>query len=421
MFSIGLVRWQIASIPVRSLFIVMGLGVVWMFYARLITLILRAHQIKFIIIGIAALLGVTSSVLVHDPPLAIARQVFEIHIQAAITLLFAVAVILTHGVRWTAKALIICLSISGFIAILQALHVGPAWDLRELAARIQGEGSLKVSFLDERVRPMGLANNPVNLGTHICLLACAAWAYCLRDRGTEIFKQLDWRIVAAVFVCVVFSMASENRSPILGLGLFSMVYAILIGGRIAVATIGGLLILIPLLPIIMASGDAEGMRIASTDDGSAVGRIVLVKHGIRLFLERPMGYGLNFNPTSHWTSSWEDLQTMDNAKIIRNQALHNYFLNCLNKYGVGIIFVGAWAVFYMIRDWRVYLPLIAYVAHIAYHNDGPLQADFLIWYFLPLMTIAFDEFEMEREQQAVALAEEAPPDPHRAAYGPSSG
>jgi hypothetical protein len=132
----------------------------------------------------------------------------------------------------------------------------------------------------------------------------------------------------------------------------------------------------------------SGARVASTDDGSAVGRIVLSSYGWRLFTDRPIGYGLGFDSMAHSGDYWEYFEYYANADAIRNYSVHNYFLQILDKYGVGALLAGVLVFPRRKADFRILLPMIAYIVHISFHNDGPMQADFFIWYVLAMFPAA---------------------------------
>jgi hypothetical protein len=126
------------------------------------------------------------------------------------------------------------------------------------------------------------------------------------------------------------------------------------------------------------------LRIGETDDGSAVGRTVLQVYGLLLFFARPIGYGLTFDSTEHWVGFWKYLKDFDNAHAITAYALHNYFLMMINKYGFPILFLAAAVSWRLARYKWSLLGFIPYLVQIFFHNDGPLMADFLIWYIIPM-------------------------------------
>ena len=92
-------------------------------------------------------------------------------------------------------------------------------------------------------------------------------------------------------------------------------------------------------PLLLDAFQTAQPRIVRTDDNSATGRSSLLAMGWLLFVDNPLGYGFGFNPTEHWTKFWQELYTMDNPSVLKDTQLHNYVLNMLNTYGIGLLLV----------------------------------------------------------------------------------
>ena len=90
-------------------------------------------------------------------------------------------------------------------------------------------------------------------------------------------------------------------------------------------------------PLLMGVIETNAPRVARTDDNSAAARSTLVYYGLRLFADNPLGYGLTFAPMTLWNSYWPDLYTDASAPGARVNDLHNYVMNMLNIYGIGIL------------------------------------------------------------------------------------
>jgi len=182
----------------------------------------------------------------------------------------------------------------------------------------------------------------------------------------------------------VACLASGNRSPLLGVLAFGYIYLACVSPILFLLACAAAIIAVPSFGVLQDHLISAGIRVAETDDGSAQGRGTLASYGVRLFLARPVGYGLGFSSTDYWADYWQYIQYSANSQAVKNYALHNYFLLTLNKYGVAAVLGVLILIPRSRRDWITLLAFIPYIFHIAFHNDGPLSADFLIWYIIPL-------------------------------------
>jgi hypothetical protein len=146
------------------------------------------------------------------------------------------------------------------------------------------------------------------------------------------------------------------------------------------------LIVIPFADQIFLMLEQFGLRVGSTQDSSAVSRIVLQVYGILLFLGQPFGYGLDFNSVDHADQYRSILSGFEYADRISKVALHNYYLMVLNKYGALILIVAFLVARRAMRIGLFVIAFIPYMTHIFYHNDGPYQGDYLIWFLVPLFS-----------------------------------
>jgi hypothetical protein len=144
------------------------------------------------------------------------------------------------------------------------------------------------------------------------------------------------------------------------------------------------LALVPFIDQLFVALQGLGMRVGNTEDASAVGRTVLQVYGILLFLDQPFGYGLAFNSVDHAGRYWSDLIGFENAETITKNALHNYYLLMLNKYGALILIVALFVARRLVKSALLVLAFVPYMVHVFYHNDGPYQADFIIWFLIPM-------------------------------------
>lgn len=382
--SIALVKFGLPGMPLRALTASLILVTTFVASPWIFGQAVRASLPILAVIFICALIALLASTLNASAPEVIFRQLLEIHVQAAIGTVVGACLLRTCGASVVVKILLMGVVLTVAVAFLQFLGVSPAWALREFLDRIQPADLNPDSiFLTMRLRAMGLSYSPVHVGTQASLVFAGWAAYIFARFGDSAKKNLSASILIAA-ACVLFaSLISGNRSPILGIVVFFIGYLFLV--RPAIAILLSLAMVPALLVVddIMQDLAEAGLRVARTDDGSASNRKVLRAFGFLLFFDQPYGYGLSFNSVEHWAEYWEKLKNYPNPVAIQQHALHNYYMVILNKYGGLILVVFAYLGVLLLRNPITLLCLTPYLVHIFFHNDGPLQADFLIWFMLP--------------------------------------
>ena len=109
------------------------------------------------------------------------------------------------------------------------MDFGAAYEARNFLGSFQPvapEGRLAYFGMEGRAR--GLSYTPVILGTQLCLMFAAIFGFLLREHGASIFTRLDPRVLLIAAIVSLVSVASGNRSPLLGVVIFLAVYAWLI-------------------------------------------------------------------------------------------------------------------------------------------------------------------------------------------------
>jgi hypothetical protein len=378
--SVSLVHASIASVPIRALYGVGLLGLLLLACpVQLAQATRKQRNTLLVIVGFAALGGAVSAAA-GSPPTAILRQILEIHVQASVNLLVAATVMEVCGPRTLVRAFVGVIGLSMVVALLQAAGVEPAWALRGAV------GTLLDSAGVARDRASGLSLNPVLLGSQTCLAIAMLYMWQRYSRSPNDLRPDP----AVLFICVAalaVAVASGTRSPIMGILAFLAIYMTrrfgawaVVAGLIAVA-------LLPLGQALLEHFRGSGLRVLQTDDKSAVGRWPLLVYGVRLFLTNPLGYGLDFDPRDHWAAHWSALAHLKNAVVIRSFELHNYPLNTLNKYGAGLLLFLPLILALVGRHRAVLLGFAPYAFHIFFHNDGPLDTDYMIWFVIALTSM----------------------------------
>jgi hypothetical protein len=380
--SIGAVRLLVGGFPVRTLvalalFVFLILG-----DPQAPQRVLREHPRAILAITFFAVLGFFVS-LANDFSIGgTVQQIIEIHVQALIGLVIGNSLIRRCGLGALVGVFAVIVLVSIGVATAQFLHFEPAWSLRKWLGVLQHDGPITKIYYTVRDRTMGVSFSPVHLGTQSCLAFAAYFLYLNRD--PRFLSRLRVEVIAALFVVAIACLVSGNRSPLLGVIAFTYIYLAVVNRALFLAAAAAGIFALSSFTLLQGLLLEAGLRVAETDDGSAQGRSVLAAYGVRLLMDRPFGYGLGFDSTEYWADYWQYLYYYANSDAIREHALHNYFLQVLNKYGVGAIIAVPLIIPRSRQDLLMWMAFVPYLFHIAFHNDGPLQGDFLIWYLLPV-------------------------------------
>jgi hypothetical protein len=385
LLSIVGTTWSIAGIPVRALVAIVALGLTFLLVPNTVVRSVRRNIPALSILGGFALLGGLVSLANETPVSEVINEVVQIHVQAAIIFLLTYSIAMRVGRRRAGLIFILCVSASAFVAAAQSLGMPWAWSIRLDVARIVGEDLLS-DYYYRYQRPMGLSYSPVRLGLQICL-ALAAYLVTMRNPYLGM-KRFDNRLVVALVIFAISAIAGQNRSPILGGILLYIFYIAGLRPKYIGFLVASIIIIIPVSLNFLDSLD--GVRVATVADESSLGRITFFVYGIMLFVSRPIGYGLAFNPIDHWPEYWEAIQWTPVPHFIQIFPLHNYPLTILNMYGV-LVLAFMPTVFRVAKKYGLAtLSLVPYFVHILFHNDGPMWSDFLVWFVFAFAVAAKD-------------------------------
>lgn len=382
LLSVGAVRLMVGGFPVRAIVALLLVGLLVLNDPGVLNRVIREHPRALLAIILFMLIGALVSLANGETVASTAQQLLEIHVQALVGIIICNAMVRLCGLKAVAFTLIGVALTTIAVAFGQWAGVEPAWALRRWIGALQHDGPLTQLFYIRRDRTMGISLSPVHLGTQTCLAFAAFFIYMARNRS--FLSSLRLEMIFAVLIAVTACLVSGNRSPLLGVVAFVFAYLAAVNRSLFLLACTAAIVALPSFSIVQGVLQEMGLRIASTDDGSAEGRGVLANYGVRLFLDNPLGYGLGFNSTDLWADYWEYLQYANNSQVVKTFTLHNYFLLMLNKYGIATLMVLPILLPRSRKDWTMLLAFVPYFFHVAFHNDGPLQADFLIWYIIPL-------------------------------------
>lgn len=381
--NIALISWKVSIIPVRGVLAVGLLFVLSVLYPDAAARGVARHRPILLLAAALATLGTFVSVVNGAGLEAIIQAVVEVHIQIAVTLLVATIVAEVAGARSSIYVIIAVIGLSAVVAILQFADVDGAWRLREMLGNLQGQKLNEFGpFINKR--PMGLTYSPIQLATQFCL---AFGAYAVLRNGEGILtggrNRTDPAIIVAALFLIALSVVTGTRSPILGAAILLALYSARRQGvGLALMLLGGGAIAYFAGTQIIEALQSSQPRVVRVNDDSAIGRLSLIKFGLLLFGDNPLGYGFTFTPSEHWMKFWRELYDLQGSDDIQSKELHNYILNMLNTYGIGIILVLPLAIGLLRRSSAHLLFFVPYIVHIMFHNSGPFWNDTIIWFVI---------------------------------------
>lgn len=375
--TVALNAFKIGGFPIRGLATAGVLVLAVLFYFDVAKRVLEKNLLLLGLAAGLAALGVFVSVVNGAPASAILRSVAEVHLQAAATIMVAAILAQVAGARASAIVIVAVIGASACVAVAQMMDIQSAWAWRRALGPLPTE-AIEGLNLQER-RPTGLSYSPIQLSTHLCLAFATFVAVRNRLRGTS--NGADPLVVPALLALFAASIATATRSPILGGFVFIAAYAM----QRRTSWLPLFLILAAVAayfvwPLLMGVIETTAPRVLRTDDNSAAARSTLTYYGLRLFVDNPLGYGLTFAPWTLWQSYWPDLYMMQAPQGTRENELHNYLVNMLNIYGIGLLLLAPVVARLLWRSKRSLIFFIPYLVHILFHNSGPFYNDNVIWF-----------------------------------------
>ena len=389
----------VAGLPVRSFLILLVGGLI----------ILRDYTVMFRI-GLAskvylllAMLGLVVSLANNVTPGNIANGELKL-LQSYLMVLGSFFVVEQFGFR-TLGYLVVGIALpSALVGIMQGLDVQFAWTLQSVLASIQNKeisDEIQSQITEALLRPPGLSLYAIPQ-TYMLLGALALNLYLvLQNRYSPRFQMVAL-VVAVILAGGIF--ASETRSA-MGAALLmpALIYLFLFPARVIPAA--GLLVLLGGVAFVLLA-DKAGMdsRLVSLDDASAAGRSTLYKYGTELFLQRPFGYGFNFDTVEYAVEYFVNdnnifhYEPSEKAHFI--VPVHNSILNLVHTFGFSGVLLLVYYVYKLVgRGWyRAVFILGAFVNSI-FHNAGILSNDLFMD-----MVIAVMLYELYRQNTAASAA-----------------
>lgn len=395
--SICAVKLGVGGLPFRMWTLLAAAGLLVIAAPATVARALRETRSLLLLVVVIAIIGTVVSLIAKTPPAAVARQLVEAHAQALVAVVIGYALMLRFGLPRVLAAILVAFAITALFAAAQAFHVPGAWALRDRVAAMSNDSIFNFTFYDPHQRPMGMSYTPVLFATQTCL-ALACWFYIRLWRGSWRSRRFDWSIIGVSLLLLALSAITGNRSPLLGIGVFLLVFTIVRHPRLTGLVLPAALLALAALTFSADSLSDTGLRVARTNSSSE-NRSTLRSYGYFLFQRRPIGYGLSFDSTTKWPLFYQQTIYMPNPDSIRNWALHNYYLNVLTKYGILILFILPWLIPRRREQVILWLGFLPYVIHIFFHNDGPLQGDTLSFYVFAAAALMLKRKELFQEDK----------------------
>ena len=405
--NIALISLSIASVPIRALLAIAIVGLIGLIAPDLLIRSLARHVRVLLLALTLAALGIFVSLINGVSPATIARLLAEVHVQAMVTLVLATMLTELAGPRAAVLGFAAAVGMTALVALVQFTGIEAAWSLRKALGDLQGHALMDDSSFVNR-RPMGLSYSPIHLATQACLAFAGFAALRLwHQHGTEAARRIDWVMLAGLAVMIAVAFLCQTRSPILGAVVFVGLYMLTRGSPFySLLIIAGAAAAAMAAPLILDMMQSAESRVFRVGDNSSEGRYTLVTYGLMLFADNPLGYGFGFVSQDHWGPFWQELYTMPSAGEVREAELHNYALNMLTTYGIGLILVVPLVVQVLWPARRWLIAFVPYVVHLIFHNTGPFWNDTLFWFVVGAIAVM-----TSREHAVAASRTPRPPAP----------
>lgn len=356
------------GLPLRAILAITLLLLVEWLYSQAVRDALYRCRYLLLFILYFAIIGAILTFANGYPPAGAISVIIENHVQSAVSIVLVYSLCIVLGLAAVSKVVAGIILVSIGFAVLQFTGFQPAWDFKHSLDLMQGVIPQTV-----QIRPGGLSYTPVHLGyqTSILFALAVVWAVVTRQRSF-----LIWGLVAVL----VASIAGGNRSPLLSIAAFVLIYVQRIHPRVLLYLLPAIVVLLPLSSMIMEAATSAEVRALEAGDASSLGRLVLSYYGVLLVATNIFGHGLLFDTQMHWPQFWDLLRGFENATIVQRYGLHNYPLNMLVTYGIFVIP----PLVFLYKSTRVlrlfFWSFMIYFINSLTHNEGPLHADNMFWY-----------------------------------------
>lgn len=315
--------------------------------------------------------------------------------------LFPIAMILSIGFYlqkpvqfdWFIKVMIFFLTISSFVAVLQAMDFQFAWDLR-LKIGVP-EDKIVLAQIGQHIKPAGLAYVSVQLTYQI--ITIYPFVFYIKNKNRLLKRSNHFANVSAIIIAI--SAIAVNSIAAIVAVAFS--YLFLSGFKRPKLNyiISGLVIILLAISLTFA-GKLERLW---HPDTSALSRIPMTLIGLNIIKEHP--FGVKIEEANRLKAEWttdSEIAKMRGANYIIGTSFHNSFIAVAVKRGIFFLFIYLFLYTYLllklvkmytrtdVMDVNKYFyksiifSIIFYIFNSSIHNAGLPTGDIYGWTLIGL-------------------------------------
>lgn len=379
------------GLPVRTIGLLFFAGLFFIAYHRQFLIVTKRFTKVYLVFAAIAFLGISLGFLNGQEFRLVMEFLIRDAVQPLLILQTTYLSLMVLGPLFVTRVFMAFLCVNIPIVVLQYLEINAAWQIRHLMTTLQGTDLAAVkNVLREERRAYGLALTPIVFSDYLVSNYIIA-NLMVRNKlmGVRSYVVLTAASLAG-------SVANGTRSLVLGI-LATETFQQVARGRLTS------LVWLSLAGVLVIAGyfvfSSTGARVASLQDASALGRIVLYKFGLELLYNNPMGYGWGFNPSRHAWLFWEQISHLPRANVVFRLGIHNAYLNFALQYGIfGFALIGLLAAYNIRKAWAVFTTFIAYFINAFFHNGGVFTGELHFWYAFAV----FLYFYQDQEETSVA-------------------
>ncbi|MGB0846422.1 MAG: O-antigen ligase family protein [Thiolinea sp.] len=368
----------LAGIPFRSFLILLTGALVVLHQKEILADISLINRVYVVLMGLGLLISLVNQVTLGS----IINGELKL-LQSYLVILVSYYIVANLGFRYLAIAFLLVVLPSAVIGILQGLEVNKAWLLHDMLMNAQNKeisDEIQQQIQEALSRPPGLALYAIPQ-TYMLLSAVIFSSYFVLSEQTESRYQLVLLLLNILLVGGIF--ASETRSA-MGAAVFTLFIVYLYRFRSITTMLAALVVVAGLMIYFIKTGDSSlESRLVSLDDQSAQGRKTLYKYGLELFLQRPWGYGFNFDTVEYAHDFFINAQNIfsygPHEKAHYIVPVHNSLLNLMHAFGTFGLLIFCYYIYRLLDGyWYRYVFILGALMNSAFHNAGILSGDLFI-------------------------------------------
>lgn len=307
--------------------------------------------------------------------------------------------------KFFSYSLIVFMSISAFIGIMQFLGIDFFWKLRELLGI--NPNSVVGQQILQRSRIPGLAYFSIPFGYQLTSIVPLIFGILsVKKRG--FLKNISIRFTLGL--CFLALLATLSKSAIVG-GIIGLLVVRFLTSepkrrkRRIISLAVSLSLLILILNVLTNSLIWNNF---SKPTSSTLSRVPLFLAAFKIFLNNPFGIGVG-QFSKYGAKFFPELSRFPGSYYILTTSAHNQFLNILVYFGIfGLLFLILFYYYIFKGLFRLYRQIdnsfvkgiiigligsfTAYITNSMFHNAGPFMIDPFNWYFIGMTMFLFNNY-----------------------------